>query len=232
MRRVTSVLLLLFLALTVPLAAAGQERIAGLDQLDLTALLAPPPALDSPKQKQEVDELLGIQARRTPEQAAFAAADAERSLIRFGVVIFGPGFTADKLPKAVAFFENTRKLGDVLVTRAKDFWNKPRPFVAYAAITPCIEKPGGAAYPSGHSTFATVTAILLANMVPEKKEAIFARADQFAFNREVAGVHYPSDVAAGRVSGTVIAAFLLADRDFMVQFDAARAEVRGVLGLN
>ncbi len=45
-------------------------------------------------------------------------------------------------------------------------------------------------YPSGHATSAYATAILLAAMVPEKATAIFERADRYAENRVIAGVHY------------------------------------------
>jgi acid phosphatase (class A) len=44
-------------------------------QLDLTMLLAPPPAEDSAETKQELEELLKIQAARTDAQAAEAVAD-------------------------------------------------------------------------------------------------------------------------------------------------------------
>jgi hypothetical protein len=37
-------------------------------------------------------------------------------------------------------------------------------------------------------------------MVPEKASAIFDRAALYANNRAVAGVHYPTDVEAGRIS--------------------------------
>jgi acid phosphatase (class A) len=224
--------LLLGLLLLLPQSGlAGQERYAGLDQLDLSQLLAPPPAADSARQKKEIAELLALQAKRTPAQAAFAKADEERSLIRFGIM-FGPGFTADKLPNAVAFFEKVNKQGDELTQAVKKLWGRPRPFVTNPAITPCVTKPSSASYPSGHTVFATVTGVLLANMVPEKRAEIFERAHQFGLNRMIGGVHYPSDVAAGRVAGTVIAAFLMQDAEFKAEFDRAKAEIRGVLGLH
>ena len=68
-------------------------------------------------------------------------------------------------------------------------------------------------------------------MVPEKTAAIFDRAALFAHNRVVAGVHYPSDVEAGRISGAVIDNVLLHDPHFMADFATARTEVRHALGL-
>jgi acid phosphatase (class A) len=73
--------------------------------------------------------------------------------------------------------------------------------------------------------------VLVGMMVPEKREAIYARADQFAMMRVVSGEHYPSDVEAGRISGSVIANALLHSSKFMADFTQSKAEVRKVLKL-
>ena len=75
-------------------------------------------------------------------------------------------------------------------------------------------------YPSGHTTFAYVMAILLANMVPEKSVAIFDRAASYGYNRVVVGAHFPTDVEAGRIAGTVIDSVFLHEPRFLT--DSAR----------
>ena len=107
------------------------------------------------------------------------------------------------------------------VEQAKAFFERPRP--------PGAPQTHGS-YPSGHSAFASMSAILLAQIVPERRAAIFQRADVFAESRIVAGVHYPSDVQAGWISGTVVAADLLALPRFQADFAAVRIEVRRALG--
>jgi membrane-associated phospholipid phosphatase len=57
------------------------------------------------------------------------------------------------------------------------------------------------AYPSGHATHAWVWAYLLAKFAPSYQPALFKVAAQIALNREIAGLHYPSDSAAGRQLG-------------------------------
>jgi acid phosphatase (class A) len=49
-------------------------------------------------------------------------------------------------------------------------------------------------YPSGHATFGTLCAILLTEMVPEKRAALFARNRDYEHSRMVVGAHYPSDL--------------------------------------
>jgi acid phosphatase (class A) len=45
-------------------------------------------------------------------------------------------------------------------------------------------------------------------------------------------VHFPTDVEAGRISGSVIDNTLLHDAHFLADFERAKSEVRTALGLN
>ena len=74
--------------------------------------------------------------------------------------------------------------------------------------------------------------IELANMLPEKRAAIMERAWEFGHNREVGGIHYTSDIEMGRISGTTIAQAISTHPDFRQEFEDAKAELRGALGLN
>lgn len=223
--------LLLFLLLLLPQQGlAGETFFVTREQIDFSRLLAPPPAVGSAQQQQEMAYLLELQKNRTQAQEAFAQADMERSVFRFADVL-GEAFTAEKLPKTKAFFDKVKKDGDYLLDPAKKHWDRPRPYTTNPDIHPCVRKPENTSYPSGHSTFGTLTAIVLANMVPEKNAQLFARAELYRKNREIGGAHYPSDVEAGRICGTVIAAFMLQSPAFLEEFAVAKAELRGVLGL-
>jgi acid phosphatase (class A) len=194
-------------------------------------LLGPPPAPRSPAGQMDLQAVLDAQRTRTPAEIASARADACFSIFAFADVM-GPGFEPNKLPFTVGFFQRVFDDGMRSVEAPKDHFDRPRPFVADKAVTPVVSKPNSASYPSGHATFAYMTAILLADMVPEKSAAIFGRATDFAHNRVVAGVHYPSDLAAGRVSAAVIDNVLLHDPAFETDLAKSRAEVRRALGLS
>ena len=73
--------------------------------------------------------------------------------------------------------------------------------------------------------------IILGDMVPEKRTEIMARAWEYGNNRVVAGIHYPSDVEMGRISGSVIAATIMGHDDFKTEYDAAKAELRTGMGM-
>jgi acid phosphatase (class A) len=231
MRNPGRVFLLVLFLLLPHYGLAGETAFLPRGQIDFSRLLAPPPAVGSPRQQEETALLLALQKERTPAQEAFALADAERSVFRFADVL-GPDFTPGNLPVTEAFFRAVTQNASALLGPAKEHWNRPRPYASNPEIHPCVPKPNNASYPSGHSNFATVTSILLANMLPEKQDQIYERAERYRFNREIGGVHYPSDVEAGRLAGTVIAAFLLEDQAFAAEFAKARAEVRQALHLD
>jgi acid phosphatase (class A) len=208
-------------------AVVNPYPIAG--QVDLTRLLAPPPAPDSAQTKMEIDELLKIQAARTDAQAAAAIADHDYSVFRFADVM-GPAFNAENLPLTAAFFTRVIDTGKSIVEPAKAYWNRERPGMVDSRIQPVMKEAKSPSYPSGHSTAGNLMAIVLANMVPEKSDAIFARGWVFAQNRLVAGEHFPSDIQAGRISAAVIASHLFENQEFQTDFVAARLELRKALG--
>ena len=199
-------------------------------QADLNRILAPPSASDSDEGRADLEAVLAVQRSRTEGEVKSAQADSEESLFRFTDVM-ETEFKSENLPFTMTFFSNVYSDYHQAVASAKSYFNRPRPFVADPDVKPVIKLPQDASYPSGHATFAYVNAILLAYMVPEKAAAIFERAAIFARNRVVAGVHYPTDVEAGRISGSVIDNVFLDDPRFMADFEKARAEVRHALGL-
>lgn len=198
-------------------------------QVDLSRLLAPPPARDSAETKMEIEELLKIQAVRTDDQASLAVADHVYDVFRFADVM-GPDFNPDKLPLTKAFFDRVVDTSKSIVEPAKDYWQRDRPKVVDSRIQPVMKESKSFSYPSGHSTAGTLMAIILADMVPEKSAAIFGRGWQFARNRLVAGEHFPSDIQAGRIAGTVIASQLFENGEFKADYAAAKVELRKALG--
>jgi acid phosphatase (class A) len=119
----------------------------------------------------------------------------------------------------------------VIVDTTKAHFQRQRPFVVDPHIKIIVVQKPDYSYPSNHSTFAYEAAILLAMMVPEKREALFARAADYGHNRVLAGVHFPTDIEGGRITGSVIDNVLLHDPRFLADFERSKSEVRATLGL-
>jgi len=216
------------LPLSLPAAQAKDAIYLVPGQLDLRDILPPPPAEGSLQAQAELEELHRIENARTPEQAQAALADeAEEDVFVFRTIL-GPNFTTDKLPLATQFFQHLRNDGAVLTAVAKADWSRQRPPV----VDPTLHaighgKPGS--YPSGHATSGWLAGLELAAMLPEKREAILLRAADYAHNRLVCGVHYPSDIVASQVAATALTQSLQQSAKFRADFATAKAEVRALL---
>jgi acid phosphatase (class A) len=68
--------------------------------------------------------------------------------------------------------------------------------------------------------------IVLASLLPDKAQAILARASEYSENRLICGVHYRSDIVAGQQFGTILGLRLMQKPAFQAQLAAARAELK------
>lgn len=82
---------------------------------------------------------------------------------------------------------------------AKYHYNRPRP--SGSGIVPRIAMPASPSYPSEHAAAAGAASAVLGYLFPEEKDFFAAKAEEAAQSRLLAGVHYPSDVAAGLALG-------------------------------
>ncbi|CAM5341068.1 Major phosphate-irrepressible acid phosphatase [Mycolicibacterium aubagnense] len=230
MRKTSFLAGLLLLVLTTTGQAEDAKPFIANTDVDLTAILPPPPANDSATTKAELAEVLTLQLTRTPEMEARAKADAEENVWRFADVM-GPKFTKEALPKLDAFFERVVATEGAVVDPAKDVWKRPRPHMLSDLVKPIVKPSTSGSWPSGHTTLGTMMGIVLSDMVPEKRTEIMARAWEYGHNRVVAGIHYPSDIEMGRISGAVIASNLQHNAEFETEYAAAKAELRSDLGM-
>jgi acid phosphatase (class A) len=233
MRKLVAVFAFVMLTTFAPVLLHAEDAKPYSDnkEINLLLLLPPPPANDSDQMKAELGEILTIQVTRTKAMEARAIADATENIWRFGDVVNNPKFTAAALPKVTAFFDRLVETEAAVVDPAKNVWKRPRPHLYSDLVRPVVPLSKSGSYPSGHSTVGTLMGIELANMLPERRAEIMARAWEFGHNREVGGIHYASDIEMGRITGTVIAQTISAHPDFKAEFEAAKAELRAALGL-
>lgn len=199
--------------------------------VDLVKLLAPPTDTAAPANKAELAELLQLQNTRTAAQVAAAQADQDISVFRFADVLDTAKFKAERLPLTARFFAKVTASGQGPSEIAKKTFARPRPFAVDSALHPVLGRPKNASYPSGHSLGGNLIAIVLADILPEKRAAIYRRGWAFAQQRALGGVHYPSDLEAGRIAAALIAQRLYQEPQFRKDLEEARSEVRRVLGL-
>lgn len=220
--------LLLSLAAALPALAQGQAHYLSRADLDLASVLGEPPQPGSGEQERDLAGLLWAQERRTPAQIQAAQAPNELGVFQFSDAL-GATFREDALPLTAAFFKTVQQDTLDILEPAKNRWKRPRPFLTHPQLNTLGEKPKSTSYPSGNALLGYVYAVVLADILPEKREAIFRKGLDIGDARIVAGVHYPSDVAAGRLAGVAIATRLAAQPDFRRDRAAAAAELRHAL---
>jgi acid phosphatase (class A) len=200
-------------------------------QVDALVFIPPPPEANGALELAERAIVRGPWSAERRQQALednaidpFAAFDS----------VLGPNFTAANFPATFAVLDRAGRAAGFAGDPVKFRYERARPFLSDSAITPCIpDEPrlrASFSYPSGHAALGFAWALVLAELVPARADAIIERGRDFTWSRVVCGVHYPSDVEAGRIVAAAAIARIHADPDFQRELAAARAELAAAYG--
>lgn len=192
------------------------------ESLPIETALSAPPAADSPEQTADMNQVLAYQARRTKADCTRAKYEEVVSVSRFFGPKYGP-LTQDEVDNWSAFLTEVGNDADYFVIAMKKYWGRDRPFVTDSRVTPCIDVDDSKSYPSGHSTISRTIANVLSLIDPSRKKAFLDRANQIALDRVIGGVHYPTDIAAGKSLGDQVFAKLQESSDFQSALSQLKA---------
>ncbi len=225
-------LLPLMLALALPAHAQTAEKAEALpfatpDLMVPAALLPTPPAPDSVQGQAELAMVRFATTHATPERRALADKDGQTENVTFFADTV-PGFDVAKLPATKKLFDDISTEEDVTTKAYKSYFARKRPYQVDSTIQTCpsektTTKPNS--YPSGHTTTGFAMGVILADLIPEKAQAILDRAKIYAENRVICGVHFPYDTVAGQSLGTALAVEMLQDANFRQELAAAHKEL-------
>lgn len=101
-------------------------------------------------------------------------------------------------PNTLKLIEMALRVGQMVAVHFKLKYNRARPQQVFPPLVPLLNSPWHASFPSGHSLESHMIALALAEVAPNTRKALIALADRIGHNREIAGVHYPSDTRAGK----------------------------------
>ncbi len=198
---------------------------------DLTALLSPPPPQDSTVTRAELAELHRIESSRTPAEVAAAQFDDTHEDIFIYASVLGPQFKPETMPRTADFSAHIRNDAGVVDPPLKALYARPRPYNFDTTLHPVCATNKEGSYPSGHSLNGFLFAYIAAQIVPEKRDAIMARADEYVRHRLVCEAHYASDIEASRQAATFLVGAMMSNARFQKELTAAREETRRQLGL-
>ena len=104
-------------------------------------------------------------------------------------------------PNTVYLVQGGLRVAQFVAMHYKNRYQWPRPSQLWPELMPPIRVPGHASFPSGHATEAYMVAAILnevaAGVAPSVGNITLRLAQRIARNREVLGLHYPSDSLAG-----------------------------------
>jgi acid phosphatase (class A) len=237
MKKWIALLFLLMLLAADPAAAAHKVQMTNPGAVpDSLAFLPPPPAegsIDFRRDQEVYQETRELKGTARWEQSAFDA-DRRGHWTEYFLDAFGMQLTKEKTPVTYELVSKT--FGDLneAAESAKNHYNRVRPFVYYnVSDSTCMPKDEkrfseNGSYPSGHSAYGWGLALILAEISPERQSALLKRGYDFGFNRVICGVHWPSDVEAGRCVAAAVVAQMHNNSVFIDLLAKAKAEIQAI----
>jgi len=198
---------------------------------DTVAILPPPPR--------------GQSAAETADKAAFTAtrslkgsprwdlattdvADGASAILDDFACVIGQHIDQTRAPALMTLLERAR-LDIARANRGpKEHYRRIRPFVgndAEICVVRSAEIANAFSFPSSHATQGWAYASIMAALMPEKATQFFLRARSYGESRVVCGLHWMSDIQAGRTTGSIVFAALQGDAGFRADLERARTEV-------
>ncbi|WP_332772875.1 acid phosphatase [Phenylobacterium sp.] len=199
--------------------------------IDAAALLGPPPAPDS--LRGQADRARYLETRSLEGSPRWAQAKIDNDLWGGGALKqyackMGVAIDARQTPATLRVLERVELDVRTLGKPAKDHYNRPRPMVGDDRAI-CVPREDwmktNASYPSGHAMTGWAWALVLAELMPAKTDGLLAVGKSVGDSRAICGVHYPSDIEAGRTLGAAMVATLHGDPVFQADMRKARAEI-------
>jgi acid phosphatase (class A) len=222
----------LTLLISMQLRAADPKYLTPARVPDGIALLPAPPERGSAEDREDAEMAFRVYSTRTPEQFALGKDENKLNVFKFARFL-GPWFQPEKCPKTEALFKQVELEARIATSVVKGHFKRLRPCNAEPErfaepIEPTKTTNNGTSfytYPSGTTTRSTIYAFLLVELFPEKRDALLAKARESGWLRVQGGVHYPTDVFAGRVWGQALARAFLASPEFQHDFAEVKAEL-------
>lgn len=199
---------------------------------DSQALVPAPPATGSAGLAQDHAVMQAALALRGTPRFEQARLDADLDF-PFAAGTFacalGASIDAQSTPATYRLLRRTLIDGAFSTRAAKELHQRTRPFVENGKPT-CTpedeaELRGNGSYPSGHTAIGWLWALVLAQAVPERTDALLARGRSYGESRLVCNVHWQSDILQGRFMASGTFARLQSDPVYQADMAAAKVEL-------
>ena len=199
--------------------------------IDGALVVGPPPTPDSARGK--ADRARFNETRKLVNTPTWTQAIADADLTgREGFKSFscaaGVTLSPEATPTLTRMLLRMTSDASTIYRPAKSAYQRPRPPVGNTKPI-CVPREDwietDGSYPSGHGLIGWSWALVISEVAPEHASAVLARGREFGDSRIVCGVHYQSDIEAGRYLGSAMVSRLHQDAAFTADLEKAKAEV-------
>jgi len=193
-----------------------------------------PKAPEPGSARQKLDDAIAEAALKlnTTPRFALAAKDATMHFPEAPnsfACAMGKLVSKEKTPRLYHLLKRSGVDAGYATRKAKHTYNRMRPFTLNNApiCTPQWQEElrHNGSYPSGHTSLGWAWALILAELVPERADAILARGRAYGESRIICNVHWYSDVLAGRMMGASAVALMHNNPEFIADMKAAKEEL-------
>ena len=176
--------------------------------------------------------------QKDKERTAIAIRDAVYSLECIAdeySVPFGLKISEEDTPEIWKLLNDAKVTGENISNVPKFYYKRIRPFMRFHehTATPQFEPDlrRNFSYPSGHTILGWNSALLLAEINPERADTLLKRGYMYGESRVIVGAHWQSDVDAGRLAAAAAYSRMHSSERFLEQMQLARLEFRIKKGL-
>ncbi|HZY81143.1 MAG TPA: phosphatase PAP2 family protein [Cyclobacteriaceae bacterium] len=205
------------------------------------------PANSSDQTRKELDHMLEIESRRTPEQIKrveylanigyWPTADLLTNHLQYkqnlkdlffeGRELIGERITAENLPKTAILLKGVMRDMRIMEFTIKYKLLRVRPYHLEPKLH-ALAKINSPSFASGHTLWAFTQAFTWSLVIPEKEKEFIALAEEIRRSREIMGIHFPSDNEAARQVAAQMIQCYLQNTQFQNDLKAAREEWKKV----
>lgn len=201
------------------------------------------PANSSDQVRKELDYLLELQDKRTPEQVTRVEYLGDigywpsvnmvpshpsynqnlHALFFEGRELMGDGIHANNFPKISRLLQGVMQDMRIMEFTIKYKLLRPRPYHLESKLKP-LARMSSPSFASGHTLWAFLQAFTWSEIVPEKQNQFIALAEEIRRSREIMGIHYPSDNEASRQVAYKMLRYYLQNPSFKKDLQEAISE--------
>jgi acid phosphatase (class A) len=201
------------------------------------------PANSSDQVRKELDYILDLQGKRTPEQVRRVEFLGNigywpsvnllpshpsyhqnlKDLFFEGRELMGENIDAKNLPAVARLLQGVMQDMRIMEFTLKYKLLRPRPYHLEPRLQP-LTRINSPSFASGHTLWAFLQAFTWSEIIPEKEKDFINLAEEIRRSREIMGIHYPSDNEASRVVAFNMIRYYLKNEAFLRDLKNAVAE--------